>query len=142
MAQKKITDLTLRSSFDETTNFPVDDATQTWRVTGAQMVAYLKTLAFNDVKVMAFADTGYALSKQERTAVVNATGGQTDATLPVASTVPGFEFTLIKTDASANAARFVVSGGGTINGASSQSADNQYSTLKVKSTGSEYVVVS
>lgn len=37
MAQKKITDLQLRSDCDETCNFPVDDAVQTWRVTGQQI---------------------------------------------------------------------------------------------------------
>ena len=41
MGQKKITDLTLRSSFDATCNFPIDDTAQTWRVTGAQVLAFL-----------------------------------------------------------------------------------------------------
>jgi hypothetical protein len=43
MATKKISDLTLRSDFDATCNLPSDDATQTWRVTGAQMLAWLAT---------------------------------------------------------------------------------------------------
>lgn len=42
MAQKKITDLTLRTDFDETCNVPVDDAVQTWRVTGEQMKDFMK----------------------------------------------------------------------------------------------------
>lgn len=42
MAQKKITDLTLRSDFDATCNLPVDDTTQTYRVTGAQLNNFLK----------------------------------------------------------------------------------------------------
>lgn len=42
MAQKKITDLTLRSDFDDTCNIPVHDATQTWRATGAQLLTYFK----------------------------------------------------------------------------------------------------
>lgn len=42
MATKKITDLQLRSSFDDTCNVPVDDSSQTWRATGAQMLAYIK----------------------------------------------------------------------------------------------------
>src|SRR3954466_5990976 len=37
MAQKKITDLTLRSKFDETVNLPGDDTSQTWRGTGQQI---------------------------------------------------------------------------------------------------------
>lgn len=42
MAQKKINDLTLRTDFDGTCNLPADDASQTWRVTGAQMLTYMK----------------------------------------------------------------------------------------------------
>lgn len=48
MAQKKITDLTLRSSFDETVNMPGDDTSQTWRVTGQQLLDFItskKTLS-------------------------------------------------------------------------------------------------
>lgn len=41
MATKKITDLQLRSSFDETCNVPVDDASQTWRTTGAQIKSFV-----------------------------------------------------------------------------------------------------
>lgn len=44
MAQKKITDLTLRDDFDETCNIPVDDASQTWRVTGAKLKDFLAPL--------------------------------------------------------------------------------------------------
>lgn len=41
MATKKIGDLQLRSDADATCNFPVDDATQTWRVTLAQIRDFL-----------------------------------------------------------------------------------------------------
>jgi len=43
MSQKKITDLTLRSSFDETCILPTDDSSQTWRVTGQQILNFMKT---------------------------------------------------------------------------------------------------
>jgi microcystin-dependent protein len=43
MAQKKITDLTLRADFDGTVNLPGDDTAQTWRVTGAQIKTWLQT---------------------------------------------------------------------------------------------------
>lgn len=49
MAQKKITDLTLRSNFDGTVNLPGDDTAQTWRVTGAQMLAYIRAAIDPDV---------------------------------------------------------------------------------------------
>ncbi len=42
MAQKKITDLQLRSAFDGTCNVPVDDASQTWRTTGEQLRDYVR----------------------------------------------------------------------------------------------------
>lgn len=45
MATKKISDLTLRSDFDETCLIPVDDATQSWRVTGAQIQSFLAPTA-------------------------------------------------------------------------------------------------
>ncbi len=41
MAQKRITDLTIRTNFDGTVNLPGDDTAQTWRVTGAQILAYI-----------------------------------------------------------------------------------------------------
>ncbi len=47
MAQKKITDLEIRSDFDATCNLPADDTSQTWRVTGAQIAAYIASLNVN-----------------------------------------------------------------------------------------------
>lgn len=44
MAQKKITDLSLRSDFDTTCNLPADDSTATFRVTGAQILTWLSAL--------------------------------------------------------------------------------------------------
>lgn len=41
MANKRINDLQARSSADATINIAVDDASQSWRVTGAQMLAYI-----------------------------------------------------------------------------------------------------
>ncbi len=45
MANKQINDLQLRSDFDGTCNVPVDDASQTWRATGAQILAYIGAAA-------------------------------------------------------------------------------------------------
>lgn len=41
MAQKKITDLTLRENVSDELNFPTDDTIQTYRVTAAQMLSYM-----------------------------------------------------------------------------------------------------
>ncbi len=43
MANKKITDLVLRSSVSDTCNFPTDDTIQTYRVTAAQLITYIKS---------------------------------------------------------------------------------------------------
>lgn len=43
MADKKITDLTLRDEFDDDCNFPVDDTIQTYRATAGQVYNYLKS---------------------------------------------------------------------------------------------------
>lgn len=42
MANKKITDFTLRSDFDATCNVPVRDGTQTWRTTGQQILDFVQ----------------------------------------------------------------------------------------------------
>ena len=42
MAGKRIIDLPLRTDVDATVNFGVDDASQTWRVTGAQVAEYVR----------------------------------------------------------------------------------------------------
>lgn len=42
MAQKRLSDLSLRSDFDDTVNLAGEDAAQTWRVTGAQIKSYIQ----------------------------------------------------------------------------------------------------
>lgn len=44
MSQKKITDLTLRSSVTDELNIPSDDGIQSYRVTAAQLKAYMESL--------------------------------------------------------------------------------------------------
>ncbi len=48
MANKQINDLQLRSDFDDTCNVPVDDASQTWRSTGAKIKAWIKAWLYID----------------------------------------------------------------------------------------------
>lgn len=43
MATKKISDLQLRTDFDASCNLPVDDSSQTWRVTGTQLKDFVKS---------------------------------------------------------------------------------------------------
>lgn len=42
MANKRINDLQARSDFDATCNVAVDDASQTWRATGAQILTFVQ----------------------------------------------------------------------------------------------------
>lgn len=55
MADKKITDLQLRSAFSETCNFPVDDTTQTYRVTGQQVLDWLQQKLMPSGTIVSFA---------------------------------------------------------------------------------------
>lgn len=66
MANKKITDLDLRSDFDTTCNIPVDDSSQTWRVTGTQVLSFMQSsFAFVGAS-FAGSDTTAVLSSSER----------------------------------------------------------------------------
>ena len=61
MANKKITDLQLRSEVTDEVNFPIDDGIQTYRVTGAQIESYV--LASEKVKTSALANQAVTTSK-------------------------------------------------------------------------------
>lgn len=81
MAQKKITDLTLRSDFDATVNLPGDDTSQTWRVTGQQIQDFItskKTLG-NQIENLTLATSvsGNALTVAVKTKA-NANASSTD----------------------------------------------------------------
>lgn len=90
-----------------------------------------------------------------RSITANATAAATDQVIHadctlgnIALTLPaaaagnaGHSFECTKTDASVNTLTVSVSGGGTINGEASQIVSNRYSTLTIRSTGSEYFIV-
>lgn len=48
MATKKIPDLTTREDMDDTVQFPAQDAIQSWKVTGAQIKAWIKEFLSDD----------------------------------------------------------------------------------------------
>lgn len=66
---------------------------------------------------------------------VDATSGAVALTLPLASSVPGQLFELVKTDAGGNAVSFARSGADTISGSTSKSTSTQWATIKVRSNG-------
>jgi hypothetical protein len=61
-----------------------------------------------------------------------------DAFLPLAKNVPGQDFTLVKTDASAFAVRFTGSGSDLISGQTNVELTDQWQTVTVRSVGSGY----
>ena len=83
MAQKKITDLTLRADFDGTCNLPVDDAIQTYRVTGAQMLAYMKGVTSRSDEIMNLALASSVGSNILTLAVKTKANGNASASDPI-----------------------------------------------------------
>lgn len=57
MSQKKITDLQLRSAVSATCNLPVDDTTQTYRVTMSQVFTFIFATLFTPRLITAAANT-------------------------------------------------------------------------------------
>lgn len=93
---------------------------------------------------LVFADSGYVLSgtnKWEKTALVDTSGGATTVTLPQAATCKGARLTVIKTTGDANAVTIARSGADLINGATSQTIENQYTSYDFLSTGTGWIVV-
>ncbi len=85
MAQKKITDLTLRSAVVAACNFAVDDGTQTYRVTAAQIYEYLWPL-FNGVRTISAA--GSDLVAGDRIVLLNPTSASFSQNLPACADFP------------------------------------------------------
>ncbi len=111
MAQKKITDLTLRSDFDETCNLPTDDTAQTWRVTGAQIFNYINSILRPAISAQT---ANYTVLTTDDVITMSATGGARTVTLPTAVGLSGRKFTIKKIDATSNAAQLLTTSGQTI----------------------------
>lgn len=71
----------------------------------------------------------------------DATAAPFTATLPPASTVPGQDFTFVKTDSGANALSVAGNGGDLISGQSSWDLSDQWATLKVRSIGTSWRII-
>lgn len=71
--------------------------------------------------------------------LASASGGVVSLSLPVASTVPGQQFTIKKTDSSAN--NVVVSSTELIDGSNYAHLTNQYQSITVVSDGSNYFII-
>ncbi len=83
----------------------------------------------------------YTLTSGDTVVMANATSGNVIITLPVASTVSGYRFYVKRTDASANTVTIARSGSDTIDGATSQTLDAQYTSVTVVSDGSNWFII-
>lgn len=102
MAQKRINDLQLRSDFDETCNFPSDDLVQTWRVTGQQVLDFVKDDISADTAMIAeirewtyravSAPSSEAIAATDRT--LSLSGASGIVVLPTAVGRAGKQFTI------------------------------------------------
>lgn len=103
MATKKIIDLSLRTDFDETCNVPLDDATQSWRATGQQILNFILK-KFNTALSKTDADTGYSLAFGINVVEWDLTSGAASMVIPAAASGNAGQTCWIrKTDSSFNA---------------------------------------
>lgn len=120
MAEKKITDLTLRDDFDGTCNIPVDDSIQTWRVTGAQCLEYFRDQIQNTLKSNYAAKTAnYVIDPADEILTMDASGGARTFTLFTAVGYAGKRVTLQKVGGNTNSVQLLTTSSQTIGGKAS-----------------------
>lgn len=144
MAQKRINDLQLRSDFDATCNFPSDDLVQTWRVTGAQVLAYIQAnLDKNDVRKVPVSSktSAYTALVTDDVLLVDATSGAFTVTLPTVATSTGKILKLKKIDSSVNAITIDGNGAETIDGAATIALVEQYESLSLVCNGTAWFIL-
>jgi hypothetical protein len=138
MANKKITDLNLRSDFDETCLIPVDDAVQTWRTSGEQILDFILG---NLVEAVTSKTTTYLATLADT--VILCSGSAFTVTLPAASN-RGKKFYIKKTDSSySNIITIAVQGGDDIDGASTTTVNTKDEAIELIADGStSYKIIS
>lgn len=148
MAQKKISDLILRSGgFVDACQVPVEDATQTWRVTGAQIFDWItaKMLAgaIPAVPQTAVKTATYAILTTDSTVLLDASAGAFTATLPTAVGVKGKRYKIVHTGAfSANIATVATTSSQTIGGgATTFKLRSKNEMLEVESDNANWLIV-
>lgn len=89
----------------------------------------------------AFADTGYTAVNTARIIKWTTTGGNCVQNLPVASTVVGQIFTIVKITNDANTVTVTPNGSEKINGDSTLALDTQWSSARVMSISTGWILV-
>ncbi len=143
MAQKKITDLQLRSDFDETCNFPVDDAAQTWRVTGQQIIDKViedgvAASVQGAPKAITYSDSPYTVTGAEPCLSVSTAGGNVSILFPTAAL--GFPIEIIKSSVDSNYIDMTPNGAEKINGESTDRIEGQYSNKTYRPIAGGWVI--
>lgn len=109
MAQKKITDLQLRSSVIDTLNIPADDTIQTYRITIAQILDFVRK---NFQEVSSVSSGPYSSTTGE-IILANASGGAFTINLPTASAGnTGAQVEVMKVSADTSGNLITISGTG------------------------------
>lgn len=145
MAEKKISDLSARSDFDDTCILPADDAVQTWRVSGAQILAFIKTQIQNTFRAPYDSKSAnYPIVVTDHILEMDATGGNRTFTFPTAVGYSGKPFTLKKTDSSFNTVQLLTTSSQTIDGKASGAIYlfTQNETITVYSDGANWKILS
>lgn len=96
---------------------------------------FQKTSSYGAVRSIAASATA---DSDDETIFCNATSGAIVLTLPLASTVSGKRFTILKTDSTGNT---VTVQGDTISDASTQVLSNQFGSMSVRSNGAQYYML-
>jgi hypothetical protein len=160
MAQKRINDLQLRSSFDETCNFPSDDLVQTWRVSGAQVKSFIEgNASFGNTNLVDGAVTRSKLAAgstarlnidtvtgthnadgSKDLLLANSSGGSVTVNLPAAALHTGRVITIKKTSAS-NLVTIDGDSAETIDGETTQVLTENYQSLTIVSNGTGWSIL-
>lgn len=131
MADKKITELQLRDDVDATVNFPIDDGTQSYRVTAPQIKDFVLDV---DITFLDDSDDGYTLLSSDKIVECDATGGDFDVDLPAASVLAGKKVIIQKTDTTSNEVTIT----GTISGATDITLVKKGDLIEIYSNGTTY----
>lgn len=152
MSDKKITDLQLRSSVIGTLNIPADDTIQTYRITAAQLKAYILPAAGIErdrlaagavAKLIVASKTGAytMLDASDDLILGDATSAAFTITLPASSGLGGRVFQFVKTDSSINHVIIDANSSETIGGALAYRLSAQYQTVTIISDGTNWQIL-
>lgn len=150
MATKRISELSLREDFDETCNIPVDDTLQSYRVTGAQVLAFVAaaltraTIPAGVIAKLNIATKTGAYNidaASDDLILADASSAGFTLTLPAISGIAGRVFVIKKTDSSANAVLIDGNGAETIDGEDNFQLYNQYESVRLVATSTGWSVI-